>query len=66
MKPEDKQTPLGQQKVHEIHNAATGETQQITQERWRLEGKRLKAEGWERVDEAEELPEEEEPPATGG
>jgi hypothetical protein len=61
MAQDESKTPLGQQKVHEIHNAATGETQQITQERWRTEGKRLRAEGWERVDavEEDEIPESE-------
>jgi len=48
----------GQQKLHTITNSATGETQQVTQEDWRIRGRQLRAEGWTRP---EDLPEEEEP-----
>lgn len=57
MSPQDPNRPTGtssasgQQKLHTIKNRNTGEQRQATQEEWRTNGKQLRAEGWERVDE---------------
>jgi hypothetical protein len=52
----------GQQKLHTITNTTTGETKQVTQEDWRLNGKQYRAEGWTRPDDDTEI-EPPEPPA---
>lgn len=40
----------GQQKLHDVRNAQTGETRQITQEQWRNRSSDPSLAGFERVD----------------
>ena len=54
--PKSHETSKGQQKVHTITNATTGETKQITQEDWRLNGAQYRADGWTRPDDEPETP----------
>jgi len=51
----------GQQKLHKIRNTNTGEEREVTQADWRVNGKTLKAEGFERVDEDGTVIPDEEP-----
>ena len=48
----------GQEKLHTITNAMTGETREVTQRTWREEGDSLRAQGFTRPED-EEAPEAE-------
>lgn len=60
----DKSAP-GQQKLHGITNATTGEKRQITQEDWKLNGKALRAEGFTRDEEDTEEVVDPDPTSSG-